>query len=120
MVGTIELDQDGQNRLIRFPYRPDLVEQVRTLPGRRWDKGHKVWRVPATEVDAVYLMFSAHRFEFSSEVSGLLAGTVRVQAPAKEKTKTKAKVCASQVQGFKRIYLSSIQALNSRIQRKLL
>jgi exodeoxyribonuclease VII large subunit len=77
MVGTIELEADGQNLLIRFPYRPDLVEQVRTLPGRRWDKGQKVWRVPAAHAEAVYRIFSAHRFEFASEVSGLLAGTFR-------------------------------------------
>jgi site-specific recombinase XerD len=34
--------------LIEFPYRPDLVARVRALPGRRWDKRSKVWRVPDT------------------------------------------------------------------------
>ena len=78
MVGTIELDPDGKNLLIRFPYRLDLVEQVRSLPGRRWDKTQKVWRVSAKHAEAVYRMFSAHRFEFASDVSGILAGTVKI------------------------------------------
>ncbi len=46
MSGSIELDRDGRHLLIRFPYREDLVDEVRSLPGRRWDRNQKVWRVP--------------------------------------------------------------------------
>jgi site-specific recombinase XerD len=31
---------------LRFPYSPELVAWVRTLPGRRWDPEARVWRVP--------------------------------------------------------------------------
>jgi integrase/recombinase XerD len=31
---------------LRFPYSPDLVAWVRSLPGRRWDPEARVWHVP--------------------------------------------------------------------------
>jgi len=31
---------------IRFPYTPLMVERIRTLPGRKWDKTYKRWTVP--------------------------------------------------------------------------
>jgi site-specific recombinase XerD len=34
--------------VLDFPYRPELVARVRSLPGRRWDRRGKVWRVPDT------------------------------------------------------------------------
>lgn len=78
MSGTVELDQDGRHLLVRFPYREDLVAMVKELPGRRWDPRQKVWRVPATHVDAVYDACSRHLFEFAPEVSALLAGTLAI------------------------------------------
>ncbi|MCB9879842.1 MAG: exodeoxyribonuclease VII large subunit [Planctomycetes bacterium] len=84
MTGTVELDQDGAHLLIRFPYREDLVAMVKELPGRRWDPRGKVWRVPATHVEAVYAACSRHLFEFAPEIPSLLAGTLQ---PAKIETK---------------------------------
>jgi len=76
MTGSVELDQDGTTLLIRFQYREDLVALVKDLPGRRWDPKHKVWRVPATHVEAVYLVLSRHLFDFAPEIPSLLAGTL--------------------------------------------
>lgn len=76
MTGTVELDQDGQNLLIRFPYREDLVAIVKDLPGRRWDPKGKVWRVPASHAEKVFTTFSRHLFSFAPEISSLLAGTL--------------------------------------------
>ena len=76
MTGTVELDAGGTHLVIRFPYREDLVDEVRALPGRRWDKQHKTWRVPASQAELVYATFARHLFEFAPEVSGLLAGTL--------------------------------------------
>jgi exodeoxyribonuclease VII large subunit len=75
MTGTIELDSDGKNLQIRFPYRPDLVEDVKSIPGRRWDKGGKLWRVPAGQVENVVSILMRHGFSMSADVSSLLAGT---------------------------------------------
>lgn len=76
MTGTVELDRDGTQLLIRFPYREDLVALVKELPGRRWDPRNKTWRVPATHIERVYATFAVHLFEFAPEASGLLAGTL--------------------------------------------
>ncbi|MBM3962058.1 MAG: exodeoxyribonuclease VII large subunit [Planctomycetes bacterium] len=81
MSGSVELDRDGANLCIRFPYRPDLVAAVKDIPGRRWDPKDKVWRVPATQVETVYAALTRHLFEFAPEVSSLLAGTLRPAAP---------------------------------------
>jgi exodeoxyribonuclease VII large subunit len=81
MTGSVELDRDGANLCIRFPYRPDLVAAVKDIPGRRWDPKDKVWRVPAAQVEAVYATLVRHLFEFAPEVSSLLAGTLRPATP---------------------------------------
>lgn len=75
MTGTIELDKDGKFLLIGFPYRDDLVEEVRNLPGRRWDRGSKQWRVPIAHAELVVSTFMKYGFEMSGDVAGVLAGT---------------------------------------------
>jgi exodeoxyribonuclease VII large subunit len=85
MSGSVELDQDGTSLLIRFPYREDLVALVKDLPGRRWDPRQKVWRVPAANVEQVYLVLSRHLFDFAPEIPSLLAGTLGTPAAAPAK-----------------------------------
>ncbi|MGE3172286.1 MAG: exodeoxyribonuclease VII large subunit [Planctomycetota bacterium] len=80
MSGTVELAPDGAHLLIRFPYREDLVAEVKSVPGRRWDPKQKTWRVPSAQVENVYAIFARHLFEFAPEVSGLLAGTLGAPA----------------------------------------
>ena len=75
MTGSIELDPDGKNLQIRFPYRPDLVDDVKAIPGRRWDRSGKLWRVPATQVENVVALFMRHGFTMTADVTSLLAGT---------------------------------------------
>ncbi len=109
MTGTIELDPDGKSLQIRFPYRPDLVEDVKALPGRRWDKGGKLWRVPATQIDNVVAMFMRHGFTMSSDVTSLLAGT-QGSAPAAEKPEAKTETVAEGPDAL------SISALNNKVK----
>ena len=86
MTGSVELDRDGRTLLISFPYREDLVEVVRTLPGRRWDRASKTWRVPATAAEQVASSFMPHGFQIAPEVTGILAGTTEIaEAPKKER-----------------------------------
>ncbi len=75
MTGTIDLSPDGAMLLVRFQYREDLVDCMRTIPGRRWDRGSKVWRVPVKRLEQVVDTFLAHGFAMAPEVSSLLAGT---------------------------------------------
>src|SRR5262245_9768804 len=80
MSGTVELDTDGATLLIRFPYREDLLAEVRQLPRRRWDPKQKTWRVPAKDIDQVYAVFVRHLFDFAPTVMSLLAGTLGATA----------------------------------------
>lgn len=40
------LTRDGARLRLTFPYRPDLVEAVKTLPGARFDGETRTWTVP--------------------------------------------------------------------------
>ena len=73
MVGQIDISPDGTQLLISFPYRPDLVEVVKTIPGRRWDRGTKTWKVPISEVEICVKTFMAHGFHLSPDVATALA-----------------------------------------------
>jgi len=57
------IDHDGAGSLeIRFPYRPDLVERVKALAGRRWQPERKIWRVPDDQVVEVVDAFVPEGF----------------------------------------------------------
>lgn len=85
MSGSIELDPDGKHLQIRFAYRPDLVERVKTLQGRRWDRNQKLWRVPKETVGAAVEALLSYGFTMAPEVSGLLAGVSGGEATQVEK-----------------------------------
>lgn len=90
MTGTVELDPNGYDLVVRFSYDKLLVEEIKNdLPRRRWDPGAKAWRVPAKDVDKVYELCLKHGFEFSADVSGLLAGTIVAKEPPKREPKPK-------------------------------
>jgi exodeoxyribonuclease VII large subunit len=114
MTGIIELDRDGQHLLIRFPYREDLVDEVRNLPGRRWDRNRKVWRVPATHAEAVVSTMMRHGFEVTSEVTSIVAGTAAAPAPTKLAVAPRPHaVAANQTLPL------SVSALNTRVRDHL-
>ena len=90
MTGTIELDPAGTLLLIRFPYREDLVEVMRTLPDRRWDKGKKAWTAPAAWVDEIVPKLIGYGFTMDSDVSAMFAGTVPKPPPPQKPRRKKA------------------------------
>src|SRR5690606_28014123 len=48
----------SENRLIiMFPYSPELVEKIKTVPGHRWHPQEKVWSIYSTR-EAVIKLFS--------------------------------------------------------------
>ncbi|PIE22943.1 MAG: exodeoxyribonuclease VII large subunit [Planctomycetota bacterium] len=73
MSGTIDIAPDGSCLLVSFPYREDLVELVRNVPGRRWDKPSKTWRVPLDQAEATVKIFMAHGFSIMPGVATALA-----------------------------------------------
>lgn len=114
MTGSIELDPDGKNLQIRFPYRPDLVDDVKSIPGRRWDRNGKLWRVPCHQIDNVVAVFMRHGFHMTPEVTSLLAGTKGkpAQGPnGKQNTHKTQKTTGTET--------VSIATLNQRVQAAL-
>lgn len=80
MSGSVELDPGGQHLVIRFPFRQDLVDLVKTLPNRRFDGGSKCWRVPIEHAERTYQELSRHLFTFAPEVMAAVAGTLGTPA----------------------------------------
>ena len=50
---------------VRFPYDARSVAAIRTVPGRRWDAGKKIWTVPNTPEAAAALSALASRLAWS-------------------------------------------------------
>lgn len=48
MAVRIEPAEDGR-LLVRFPYSPESVAKIKTIPGREWHPELKAWSVPAGE-----------------------------------------------------------------------
>ena len=44
---------DGKEITLETPYNPALVDAIREIAGRRWDKDAKVWTVPSSAMKAV-------------------------------------------------------------------
>lgn len=65
----ITLSADGQYFVIAFPYDPDLVQEVRQIPGRSFHGATKAWTAPATPlaVGPVWEFGAAHDFAFSDQ-----------------------------------------------------
>lgn len=53
---------------ISFAFRPHLVEQVKQLPGKRWDPVNKVWLVPLAAEKEVMEFAQKNRFTIGSAV----------------------------------------------------
>lgn len=71
-VGQIELDGSGRQLVIRFAYRAELVNVVRALPGRTFDRDKKLWKVPSEHVAKVVATLAPLGFVLASEVVSIV------------------------------------------------
>ena len=63
-----------------FPYRADIVDAVRAIPGRRFDWQAKEWSAPRADATAAYVQGVIERFpelEVAPEVEQWLARAVK-------------------------------------------
>ncbi len=70
-VGQIELDTPRRQLVIRFAYRAELVDAVRALPGRIFDRDKKLWRVPAEHLDRVVQALVPLGFAVAGEAAAM-------------------------------------------------
>ena len=54
--------------VLDFPYEPDRVAQVKALPGARWDKVGRVWRLPVSTLKQARDLALKWNFDISNEV----------------------------------------------------
>ncbi len=72
----------GDQLIIRSPYNAGLVEEVKGIPGRRWNPDIKVWSVPiGSEVQAREIV--RQFFQIEGEPSYIEYETVRVRVTGK-------------------------------------
>lgn len=48
--------------VFEFEYNADIVDEVRRIPGAKYDSKFKVWRVPAVQIDASRRIAQRHNF----------------------------------------------------------
>lgn len=66
LVISVLLEED--KLAIRFPYNLELVQLVRTLPGRRWDKANKTWTVARTHLSLVLETFRPYQLNIDASL----------------------------------------------------
>ncbi len=82
-VNHVELRQNahGQDGVVfSFPYRADIVDAVRSIPGRRFDWQAKEWWAPRAEATAPFVQGVLERFpelEVAPDVSEWLSRAVK-------------------------------------------
>ncbi len=82
-VHNVELrrNTNGQEAVVfAFPYRADIVDAVRAIPGRRFDWQAKEWWAPRVDATAAYVQGVLERFpelEVAPEVSEWLSRAVK-------------------------------------------
>lgn len=69
--GDIEISFVAGVIVVRSPYRPALVAQIKALPGRRWDPRDRVWRIPDTPAARMALEATLGRSMLLPPPSGL-------------------------------------------------
>lgn len=59
----ILIAQHGEEYWISFPYHPRIVDLVKSVPHRTWDKDKKVWYIPKDDLGLLLAQFRGTEFE---------------------------------------------------------
>ncbi|HEY6886608.1 MAG TPA: hypothetical protein VI300_02475, partial [Solirubrobacter sp.] len=82
-VANVELRKNSQGHdivVFAFPYRADIVDAVRSIPGRKFDWQAKEWSAPRADATAAYVQGVIERFpelEIAPEVEEWLSRAVK-------------------------------------------
>lgn len=56
---TVSVRRSGAQYVVRFGYRPDLVQAIKGIPGRTFDPSAKAWFVPAEAPETLEFIVDA-------------------------------------------------------------
>lgn len=73
MARVIDIEADASRLSISFPYNRELVDLVRALPSRWFDRESRFWYVPLKEADEVVGRLRNHKFELSEALHAFFA-----------------------------------------------
>jgi exodeoxyribonuclease VII large subunit len=68
----VTLEEGGRRLLISFPYDRELVDVIKSLPQRGWDREQKQWRVPIEHIAQVLGRLYGYDFTVGAEVLAAL------------------------------------------------
>src|SRR3990172_4028915 len=59
---------EAERIIVRFPYSPEYVAKIRTVPGRRWHPDQKHWTVPHSDAALAHMLalFGDHIVDLDS------------------------------------------------------
>lgn len=72
-----KLELDHNQILIKFDYDPEIINIIRTLPGRRYNASFKRWETPAIFINEVIYALKPLQFELSPEIVELANGEAK-------------------------------------------
>jgi len=64
----VRLFLDHDLLALDFPYDPDQVAEIKAVPGAKWDKVDKLWKVPIGSINEARGFAQKHKFQISDEV----------------------------------------------------
>ena len=59
----MKLYLDKNEIILDFPFDPNQVAEIKTIPGAKWDKLGRVWRLPITSIDEGRQFALRHKFD---------------------------------------------------------
>lgn len=59
----INVIQQGEVYIIKFPYDMGLINIVKSIPGRRWDPEHKYWTIPVDKLGFLIAQLRGTQYE---------------------------------------------------------
>jgi hypothetical protein len=113
--------QQGSSLLLEFPYDPDVVHAVRTIPRRRWNKEDKHWICDIKYLPEVIDALSPFGFVIPHDVLAQLDGIrkLRQKADARRKRKARQEKCVERAFRNSREEMAFQPSRNAKLTRRI-
>jgi len=58
----------GEEIIVRFPYNPEYIEKIKTIPGHRWHPHKKHWTVPSQQISTFLKLFKGEKIKANPDI----------------------------------------------------